>query len=61
MKNECFNDCWLCDKKVDCKLENHCAVFAGGDCEMKSVCNPKRAKCPLLYGYQSELDFGEVG
>jgi hypothetical protein len=35
--------------------------LVGGDCEMKNVCNPKRAKCPLICDYQSELDFGEIG
>jgi hypothetical protein len=59
--NDCFSDCWLCDKKASCKHENQCAVFDGRNCEMKNVCEPKRDKCPLLGGFQLELSFGEAG
>jgi hypothetical protein len=61
MKKECLDDCWLCYKKADCKLENNCAVFTGVDCGMKDVCAPQRAKCPLRGGFQLELSFVEVG
>ena len=46
----CLNGCWVCNwNKEKCRLENDCApVFNGTDCMMKDVCNPKRAKCPLM-------------